>query len=694
MYTTLRAKLFNAFPVQGGVMLRFADNVIAFIVIIIVLLIILPLNQFVLDIFLTLNLSLSLLMLLISLYTKSALEFSIFPSLLLITTLYRLALNVSSTRLILIDGSAGKIIETFGRFVVRGNVGVGLIIFLIIVVVQFVVITKGSERVSEVAARFTLDAMPGKQMAIDADLNSGLIDEREARTRRRDIQREADFYGAMDGASKFVKGDAIVGIIITVINIVGGIIVGFGKMEIQDVISTYILLTVGDGLVSQIPALLISTATGIIVTKAASESSLGQDLLNQITSQPIVLIISGILLCLMGFFPGFPAWLLFPLGGILIYLGFILLRSWGDDGIIEDDDIAQRELEDMRKPENVASLLSLDPIELEFGYGIIPLADVNQGGDLLDRVVMIRRQMALDLGLIVPVVRLRDNIQLDPNEYVIKIKGTNVAQGQVMADRFLAMDPGLAEGEIEGVDTIEPAFGLPAKWIDEDHRERAELMGYTVVDPPSIIATHLTEIIKQYGHELLGRQEVQSLLDNLKESNSVLVEEVVPKLLSLGELQKVLANLIRENVSIRDMVTILETLADYGSIVRDPDLLTEYVRQALSRTITQKFIPDNKGKVLTLDNQLEKEIMDSVQQTEHGSYLSMPPEKTQGVLKNLMDEINKVTSLGMPPIILTSPVVRVYFKKLTEQVMPDLIVLSYNELDSRVEIQSIGVVNG
>ncbi|HZJ56921.1 MAG TPA: flagellar biosynthesis protein FlhA [Clostridia bacterium] len=674
--------------------MRFADNVIAFIVIIIVLLIILPLNQFVLDIFLTLNLSLSLLMLLISLYTKSALEFSIFPSLLLITTLYRLALNVSSTRLILIDGSAGKIIETFGRFVVRGNVGVGLIIFLIIVVVQFVVITKGSERVSEVAARFTLDAMPGKQMAIDADLNSGLIDEREARTRRRDIQREADFYGAMDGASKFVKGDAIVGIIITVINIVGGIIVGFGKMEIQDVISTYILLTVGDGLVSQIPALLISTATGIIVTKAASESSLGQDLLNQITSQPIVLIISGILLCLMGFFPGFPAWLLFPLGGILIYLGFILLRSWGDDGIIEDDDIAQRELEDMRKPENVASLLSLDPIELEFGYGIIPLADVNQGGDLLDRVVMIRRQMALDLGLIVPVVRLRDNIQLDPNEYVIKIKGTNVAQGQVMADRFLAMDPGLAEGEIEGVDTIEPAFGLPAKWIDEDHRERAELMGYTVVDPPSIIATHLTEIIKQYGHELLGRQEVQSLLDNLKESNSVLVEEVVPKLLSLGELQKVLANLIRENVSIRDMVTILETLADYGSIVRDPDLLTEYVRQALSRTITQKFIPDNKGKVLTLDNQLEKEIMDSVQQTEHGSYLSMPPEKTQGVLKNLMDEINKVTSLGMPPIILTSPVVRVYFKKLTEQVMPDLIVLSYNELDSRVEIQSIGVVNG
>ncbi|NLJ67199.1 MAG: flagellar biosynthesis protein FlhA [Clostridiales bacterium] len=673
--------------------MRFADNVIAFIIIMIVLLIIVPLSEFVMDILLTMNLALSLVILLISLFTKNALEFSIFPSLLLITTLYRLALNVSSTRLILIEGSAGKVIETFGRFVVRGNVGVGFIIFLIIIIVQFVVITKGAERVSEVAARFTLDAMPGKQMAIDADLNSGLIDEREARTRRRDIQREADFYGAMDGASKFVKGDAIVGIIITIINVVGGIIVGFGKMEIQEIISTYVLLTVGDGLVSQIPALLISTSMGIIVTKAASESSLGQDLLKQITGQPVVLIISGIMLCLLGFFPGFPTWLLLPLGGILIYLGFFLLRSWQDDVVVEEDMI-QQELEDIRKPENVANLLSLDPIELEFGYGIIPLADVNQGGDLLDRVVMIRRQMALELGLIVPVVRLRDNIQLDPNEYVIKIKGTVIARGQVMADRFLAMDPGIAEGEIEGIDTLEPAFGLPAKWIEEDHRERAEFMGYTVVDAPSIIATHLTEVIKQYGHELLGRQEVQSLLDNLRERNPVLVDEVVPKLLSLGELQKVLANLIRESVSIRDMVTILETLADYAGIVRDPDLLTEYVRQALSRTITQRFIPDNKGQVITLDSQLEKDIMDSVQQTEHGSYLSMPPDKTQRVYSSLSREINKITSLGMPPIVLTSPVVRIYFKRLTEQIMPDLIVLSYNELDSKAEIQSVGVVNG
>ncbi|NLI60966.1 MAG: flagellar biosynthesis protein FlhA [Clostridiales bacterium] len=676
--------------------MKFADVFIGIIVIGIVLLIIFPLGQVVMDILLTLNLSLSLIILLVSLYTKNALEFSIFPSLLLVTTLFRLALNISSTRLILTHASAGKLIETFGNFVVGGNVAVGFIIFLIIIVVQFVVITKGAERVSEVAARFTLDAMPGKQMAIDADLNSGLIGEREAKTRRNEIQREADFYGAMDGASKFVKGDAIVGIIIVIINIVGGIIIGMTMMdmEISQVLSTYTLLTVGDGLVTQIPALLISTATGIIVTKAASESSLGQDLFKQITGQPTVLIISGILLCLMSILPGFPVWVLLPLGGLLTYLGFALLRSQQREPMIEEEDISQQELEDIRRPENVVSLLSVDPIELEFGYGIIPLADVNQGGDLLDRVVMIRRQMALELGLIVPVVRLRDNIQLNPNEYVIKIKGTVVASGEVLADRFMAMDSGLAEEEIQGIDTVEPAFGLPAKWIDEDQRENAELMGYTVVDPPSVIATHLTEVIKQHGHELLGRQEVQMLLDNLKERNSVLVEEVVPKLLSLGELQKILGNLIREGISIRDMVTILETLADYAGIVRDPDLLTEYVRQALSRAITQKFIPDNKGKVLTLDNQLEKEIMDNVQQTEHGSYLSMAPEKTQRIFNNLMQEVSRISSLGMTPIVLTSPVVRIYFKRLTEQVMPDLVVLSYNELDSRVEVQSLGVVSG
>ena len=676
--------------------LKFADSLLAFIIIAIVLLIIFPLNEAVLDVLLTLNLSLSLIILLVSIFVKNALDFSIFPSLLLITTLFRLGLNVSSTRLILTEASAGKVIETFGQFVVRGNIGVGLVIFLIIIVVQFVVITKGSERVSEVAARFTLDAMPGKQMAIDADLNSGLIDEREAKRRRQEIQREADFYGAMDGASKFVKGDAIVGIIITVINIVGGMIVGFTQMnmELSEVISTYTLLTVGDGLVTQIPALLISTATGIVVTKAASESSMGQDLFNQLTGQPTVLIISGVLLCLMSLFPGFPAWVLLPFGGFLIYLGYTLFRTQSVAPVLEEEDIARQEIEDIRRPENVVNLLDVDPIELEFGYAIIPLADVNQGGDLLDRVVMIRRQMALELGLIVPVVRLRDNIQLNPNEYVIKIRGTVVARGDVMADRFLAMDSGLAEDDIPGIDTVEPAFGLPAKWIDEEYREKAELMGYTVVDPPSVIATHLTEVIKQYGHELLGRQEVQLLLDNLREKNSVLVDEVVPKLLSLGELQKVLANLIREGVSIRDMVTILETLADYATIVRDPDILTEYVRQALYRTITQKFIGDNKGKVLTLANELEKEIMDNVQQTEHGSYLSLAPEKTQRIFANLMKEVERISSLGITPIVLTSPVVRIYFKRLTEQIIPDLVVLSYNELDSKVEVQSLGVVSG
>jgi len=583
----------------------------------------------------------------------------------------------------------------FGDFVVGGNIVVGLIIFLIIMIVQFIVITKGAERVAEVAARFTLDAMPGKQMAIDADLNSGLIDEREAIRRRKEIQQEADFYGAMDGASKFVKGDAIVGILITIINIIGGMIIGSRTMSLEEVIETYSLLTVGDGLVSQIPALLISTAAGVIVTRAASESNLGKDLLKQITGQPIVLLITGVLLLVMGLFPGFPKWVLFPLGGLFLYLGYTLVQTQKASKEEQtDEDVMKREIEDIRKPENVIDLLQVDPIELEFGYGIIPLADVNQGGDLLDRVVMIRRQMALELGLIVPVVRLRDNIQLNPNEYVIKIKGIEVARGQVMADRFMVMDSGMAEGEIEGIDAIEPAFGLPAKWIKEEDRERAELMGYTVVDPPSVIATHLTEVIKRYGHELLGRQEVQTILNSLKEKYPALVEELVPKLLTIGEIQKVLCNLLREKISIRDMVTITETLADYAPITRDPDMLTEYVRQALARSITQQFFPDKKGKVVTLDPELEQEIMNGVKQTEHGSYLAVPPEKTQRLFRNLSKEIEKVMSLGIQPIVLTAPVVRIYFKKLTEQVLPDLVVLSYNELDGKVEVQSIGVVRG
>lgn len=675
--------------------MKFADIFIAFVVVAVVLLIILPLNEVMMDILLTLNLSLSLVILFVTLYVKEPLDFAVFPSVLLITTLFRLALNISSTKLILGKGSAGKVIETFGHFVVQGNLVVGAIVFLIIVIVQFIVITKGAERVAEVAARFTLDAMPGKQMAIDADLNSGLIDENEAKRRRQRIQQEADFYGAMDGASKFVKGDAIVGILITIVNIVGGIIIGSTQrgMPIEQVLERYTILTIGDGLVSQIPALLISTATGIIVTRAASESNLGRDLLKQITGQPLVLVLASVLLFIMGFFPGFPRWVLFAMGAGMAYMGYTLMQASKASLAAAGQEAApENVLEEMRKPENVMQLLEVDPLEVEFGYGLIPLADVNQGGDLLDRIVMIRRQMALDLGLIVPVVRLRDNIQLEPNEYVIKVRGVEVARGQVLPDHLLAMDPGTVEQPIEGIDTVEPAFGLPAKWIKEHQRERAEMLGYTVVDPPSVISTHLTEVIRKHGHELINRQDVQTLLDNLKGKYPALVEEVVPKTLTLGEVQKVLANLIKENVPIRDMVTILETLADYGNITKDPDMLTEYVRQALARTITSRFVPEKKLKVLTLAPELEKAIMDSVQQTEHGSYLAMEPTKTHAIFKNLTKELEKLTSIGLQPIVLTAPVVRMYFKRLTEQVAPDLVVLSYNELDSSVEIQSVGVV--
>jgi flagellar biosynthesis protein FlhA len=674
--------------------LKFADIFIAFIVISIVLLIIFPLPALLLDILLTLNLALSLVILLMTIYIKEPLEFSIFPSLLLLSTLFRLGLNISSTRLILNEGYAGKVIETFGNFVIQGNPVVGFIIFLIIIIVQFVVITKGAERVAEVGARFTLDAMPGKQMAIDADLNSGLIDEQTAKRKRKDIQREADFYGAMDGASKFVKGDAVVGIIITIINIVGGVIIGRNDGGFNEVMQKYTLLTVGDGLVSQIPALLISTASGIIVTRAASESSFGEDLFKQSTGQPMVLILASIMLVIMAFFPGFPKPILFIMAAIFAILGRNIYKV--QTGFEEQEEVesVEQQIEDIKKPENIASLLQVDPIELEFGYGIIPLADVNQGGDLLDRVVMIRRQMALDLGLVVPMIRLRDNIQLDPNEYIIKIKGIEVTRGQVFIDHFLAMDPGTAQGEIEGIDTIEPAFGLPAKWIDEKDKEKAEILGYTVVDPPSVMATHLTQIIKRYGHELMGRQEVQVLLDNMKEKYPSLVDELVPKLMTVGEIQKVLCNLIKEDVPIRDMSTILETLADYAPLTRDTDMLTEYVRQALNRTITYRFMPDKKGKIITLDNQLEQRIMDSIKQTEHGSYLAMEPNEGQKILNNLHKELNNAASLGIQPIVLTAPIVRMYFKRLTEQMVPDLVVLSYNELDNNVEVQSVGIVRG
>lgn len=675
-------------------MFKFGDIVVAIAVIAIVLLIIIPIPTFLMDMLLTFNISLSLVILIGTMYIKEALEFSIFPTLLLITTLFRLALNISSTRLILSNADAGNVIEVFGNFVIGNNVIVGVLIYLIIVIIQFLVITKGAERVAEVAARFTLDAMPGKQMAIDADLNSGLISENEAKERRKKIQREADFYGAMDGASKFVKGDAIAGIIITIINITAGFIIGVLQkgMGIAEAASVYTNLTIGDGLVSQIPALLISTATGIIVTRAANESDLGSDVSKQIFSQPRALYLASGALFLLAF-TGLPVLPNVFLSGLFSFMAYNLDKAFKEAKIKEEASREYNEADEMRKPENVMSLLQVDPIELEFGYGILPLVDANQGGDLLDRLVMIRRQCALDLGIVVPVIRLRDNIQLKPNEYVIKIKGTEVANGEIMFDNYLAMNPGTAEGDLEGIKTVEPAFGLPAVWITESQREKAEMMGYTVVDPPSIIATHLTEIIKAHAGELLGRQEVQKLLDNLKESYPALVDEVLPKTLSLGEIHKVLVNLLKENISIRDLVTIMETLADYGTMTKDPDILTEYVRQSLSRYITKRFISGKKAKFITLSQELEQIIIDSVKQTDYGTYISLDPAITQAIAKSLMKEIQKFISIGEQPMVLTSPSVRMYFKRIAEGISPGIVVLSYNEIDPSVEVQSIGMVN-
>ncbi len=674
-------------------MLRLGDIGIAVVVVAIVLIIIIPIPPHLLDILLAINISISLVILLNSIFAKDALQMSIFPSLLLITTIYRLSLNISATKLVLAEGHAGAVIDTFGNFVTAGNMVVGFVIFLIIMIVQFLVITKGSERVSEVAARFTLDAMPGKQMAIDADLNSGLVTEAEAKERRRNIQREADFYGAMDGASKFVKGDAIAAIIITFINIIGGLIIGvlMRGEEIAEAMATYTVLTVGDGLVSQIPALLISTATGIIVTRAAADSNLSQDLIKQIFQNPKVMLVTSAVCIILAAF-GLPTLPFVIIAVVLAIVGFRLRREIKQIEKEQEDKVQETEVEEIRRPENVVSLLQVDPIELEFGYGIIPYADANQGGDLLDRVVMIRRQLALEFGMIVPMIRLRDNIQLNSNQYIIKIKGVEVSEGELMFGHFLAMNPGGVEQEIEGDSTVEPAFGLPAKWISENQRERAEMLGYTVVDPPSIIATHLTEIIKRHAYELLGRQEVQTLIDSVKANYPAIVDELIPKIMSLGELQKVLSNLLREGISIRDMVTILETLADYASITHDPDLLTEYVRQALGRSISKRFIGNNKTSVITIDPQLEQTIIDAVQRTDYGSYVSLEPNVTQTIINSLYEHIQNLTSTGQQPIVIASPGVRPYFKRITEQAVPELVVLSYNELDPNVEVQSVGMV--
>jgi len=676
--------------------MKIGDIVVSVGIIFMILMIIIPMPEFLVDIMLSMNISLSLLILLIAMFNREALDFSVFPSLLLITTIFRIALNITTTRYILLKGDAGDVIEAFGNFVMGGNAIVGFIVFIIIMIVNFMVITKGSERVSEVAARFTLDAMPGKQMAIDADLNSGMIDETQARTRRSKIQREADFYGSMDGATKFVKGDSIAGIIITFINLLGGILMGILYLNITagEALQKYALLAVGDGLVSSIPSLLISAATGIIVTRSASEDNLGNDLRNQLfNNSTIMFIVSGVL-----FFLALTPLPTLPYLVLSVVFAFVgnSIRVKGQEGEktdIKEEQTAKDDVEEIRRPENVLPLLNVEAIELEFGYGIIPLADKSQGGDLFDRLVTIRRQCALELGIIVPMIRLRDNIQLQPNEYIIKIKGVEVAGGSVLFDHYLAMNPGNADGELSGIDTIEPSFGLPAKWIDSKEREKAEIYGYTVVDPPSIIATHLTEIIKRYAHELIGRQDVKMLVDNLKETQPSLVDEVTPALLSLGEIQKVLANLLRESVSIRNFATIVEALADYAQVTKDTDMLTEYVRQSMYRNITNQFMPNKEAKVITIDQDVEKNIMESLQTTETGTYMALDPVRSKILLNNINEQVEKAISLGEQPIIVTAPIVRFYLKKFIEQLSSDIIVLSYNEIDPTAKIQSIGMVS-
>ncbi|MCL6603074.1 MAG: flagellar biosynthesis protein FlhA [Paenibacillus sp.] len=662
----------------------------------IVLMMILPIPAWLLDVLLVLNISIALTIILVAMNTKEALEFSIFPSLLLLTTLFRLALNISTTKLILTYGEAGEVVATFGSWIAGGQIAVGFVVFLILVVVQFIVITKGSERVAEVGARFTLDAMPGKQMSIDADLNAGMINEQQARDRRRNVEREADFYGSMDGASKFVKGDAIASIIILLINLIGGFIIGMTVhgMPFQEALSTYSVLTIGDGLVSQIPALLISTAAGLIVTRAASDGNLAEDLTKQLLSYPSLLYIVATTIAFLGFFTPIQVITTLPLALLLAYAAYSMGQNNNRKQIAAEQLVEEKQIEEVRSPESVINLLSVDPIEFEFGYGLIPLADTGQGGDLLDRIIMIRRQCALEMGLVVPVIRIRDNIQLKPNEYVIKIKGNNVGGGELLLNHYLAMSPGYDDESINGIETVEPSFGLPALWIDESVKERAELSGYTVVDPPSVVATHLTELIKRHGHELLGRQETKMLVDNLRENYPVLVDELIPSLLMIGDVQKVLAKLLREKISIRDLVTIFETLADYGTYSKDPDILTEYVRQSLSRQITQQFSQVGETmKVITVGPTLEKKIAESVQQSEQGSYLALDPVSTQTIYQRLTEQINRLLQSGHQPIVLTSPTIRMYLRQVLDRTMQDIPVLSYSELEPNIEIQSVGVVN-
>jgi len=685
---------------------KILTNLVSVFVIIIIAFLIIPLPAFFLDFMFIFNIAISLIILMIAMYIKETLEFSVFPALMLVTTLIRLSLSISSTRMILTNqGQAGQVIATFGDFVLAGNPVVGFIVFIIIIIVNLLVITKGAERVAEVSARFTLDAMPGKQMAIDADLNSGLIDEQEARARRSKIQREADFFGSMDGATKFVKGDAIANIIITLVNFIGGVVIGMvtSGMPFAQVLSVYSIATVGDGLVSQVPAILIATATGMIVTRASSEDSLANVLTQQMFSQPMALIIAGSSIALMAFIPGAPVLQILFISAIILTLGIVLRNSKvramqtagaGADGAPLPEDIPEmlNEANYYKNIENVYGLLNVDPIEMEFGYSLVPLVDESSGGSFIDRIVMFRKQFATEYGVVIPTVRLRDNGLLNPNQYVVKLKGEEIGKGEILVDYYLALDPGGASEDVDGIDTIEPAYGIPAKWITEDMRETAEVYGYTVIDPLSVIVTHMSELIKQHVHELLSRQDISSLLENVSKQNPAVVADVIPNVVSIGDLQKILCNLLREGVPIKDMETILETLGDYGTGLKDTDMLTEYVRQRLRRTITRQYVSGNVLKVVTIDQDVEQAILGSIKKGEHGTYMALEPEKVQVIVGNLIENINAIKDIVSVPVVLTSPIVRIYLKKMLDQFNPNITVLSFSEIDPNVQIQALANV--
>ena len=670
--------------------MKLADVSLSALILGVIMIMILPMPTWMMDTLLILNITISVFILLASLTIKETLEFSVLPTLLLLTTVFRLALNLSSTKLILGNaGNAGKVIQTFGNFVIGGNLIVGVVVFIIIVAIQFVVITKGAERVSEVAARFTLDAMPGKQMAIDADLNTGAIDEATARKRRATIQQEADFYGAMDGASKFIKGDAIISIIITLVNIIGGLIIGVlvNKMALTDAINVYTLATVGDGLVEQIPALLISTSTGIIVTRSDSGTSFGTQLSKQILGNPNTMVLSGYVLLVMGLIPGFPKVQVYAIAAVLLFFGFRLQKK---EGAAKKAPPAEKPEEkaaaEKRKPENVLGLLQVEQMELEFGYGLLPMIDRSLGGDLLDRIVMIRRQCAMDLGIVIPSIRLRDNVRLGTNEYVLKIQGEEVARGEVLTDRYLAINSEGGKETISGIETVEPTFGLPALWITKKQREKAEMLGYTTIDPPSVITTHLVEVIKHHAFELVDRQQTQMLVENLSKQQPMLVEEVVPKLFSYGEVQKILVGLLRENVPVKNLTVILETMADNPQLGHDMDAMLEKVRQSLSRVITARFLTGDDPGIAALDPGMEQMIAENTRKTENGRMTILDPTQLKRLLSSTKNAVDQITMQGKHPVILTSPVIRQNFKRLISMSLPDVTVLSYAEVEQNYEL--------